>query len=61
MSDTCTEDGRLSVTYGPDRVDLTILTAGNAASSLTIHLDKYQAHNLGTGLNAWAAGQGVDL
>lgn len=55
------EDGRLSVTYGPDRVDLTILTAGGAASSLTIHLDPYQAHSLGTGLSAWAAGQGVEL
>jgi hypothetical protein len=55
---TFTENGRLSASYGPDGVDLTIQTT---ETSLTIRLDPYQAHSLGTGLSAWAAGQGVDL
>lgn len=55
---TPTESGRLSVDYGPDGVALSIKTP---TSSLTIHLDKYQALSLGTGLSAWAAGQGVEL
>lgn len=55
MNDDGTEDGRLSATYGPDGVDLTIQTTGGA--SLKIRLDPHQAHSLGTGLSAWAAGQ----
>lgn len=57
-NETFTESGRLSVTYGPDRVDLTILTD---ATSLTIHLDPSQVQSLGTGLSAWASGRGVGL
>lgn len=48
-----TENG-LSASYGPDGVDLTIQANG---TSLTIRLDRHQAHSLGTGLSAWAAGQ----
>lgn len=58
MNDDGTESGRLSASYGPDGVDLTIQTTGGA--SLKIRLDQHQAHSLGTGLCAWAAGQAVD-